>query len=354
MNILNLYIQDFKCFREASFELNNLTVMTGANSAGKSTIIQALLLMNLASENPMVSLEDHRLALNFGKVDDIINEDADDHVEFRINSSTFSFNGSDSQDGKIISFDVNLNEDVFAQGFKYLSADRIGPRYVTPISSEMEDCGCRGLQTANVINNNAFTKIAENRLYRPSGNFQIQLDEWLGTIFPDISVKIKPSGDTHCQLTVRRNGHSTTSAATNVGYGISYALPILVSCLLAKEGSWIVVENPEAHLHAKAQSNMGFFLGVMAASGLRIIVETHSEHIVNGMRRAVVNPSTSLTHNDINIYYMRAEKEGGIIKIAIDERGNLSDFPVDFFDQGRQDMMDIIQTVQGYGQHPNY
>ena len=133
MNILNLYIQDFKCFREASFELNNLTVMTGANSAGKSTIIQALLLMNLASENPMVSLEDHRLALNFGKVDDIINEDADDHVEFRINSSTFSFNGSDSQDGKIIRFDVNLNEDVFAQGFIYLSADRIGPRYVTPI-----------------------------------------------------------------------------------------------------------------------------------------------------------------------------------------------------------------------------
>ncbi len=351
MTILDLKIKGFKCFSEDSFELNNITIMTGANSAGKSSLIQSLLLMRLASEHSTVSLEDSRLALNFGKVDDVINENADDLVEFKIHESSFSFKGSDSQDGKSINFRVNAVTDIFSEGFKYLSADRIGPRYVTPISSEAEDCGCRGEQTANVINNNAFTKVAEKRLYKPLGNFQIQLDEWLRTIFPDISIKIKPSGDTHCQLTVRSNGHSMASAATNVGYGISYALPIVVSCLLAKDNSWIVIENPEAHLHAKAQSNMGFFLGVMAASGLRLVIETHSEHIVNGIRRAAVNPSTLLTYKDINIYYMQSEIKGGKVKISIDERGNLSEFPVDFFDQCRQDMLEIIQTVRGYGQY---
>lgn len=346
MDKINLTISGFKCFKNASFELNNITVMTGANSAGKSSLIQSLLLMKLATEKTTVRLDDPGLALNFGKIDDVINESVEDTVEFRIGEARYSFQGADIHDEGEINFNVVPHENPFTNGFSYLSADRIGPRYVIPITAEREDCGCKGEQTANVISNNAFTKIPENRQFRADGNFQIQLDAWLGTIFPGVSVKIKLSGDTHCQLTLRTAGNQSASVATNVGFGISYALPIVVNCLLARCGSWVVIENPEAHLHAKAQSNMGYFLGMMAASGLRLVIETHSEHVVNGIRRAAVSKDTSLSHDDVNIYYMRPEVNGGILKIDIDQRGNLSDFPVDFFDQARQDLLEIIKSVR--------
>lgn len=349
MERIQLKISGFKCFEEASFELNNITVMTGANSSGKSSLIQSLLFLKLASDERKVRLDDPRIALNYGKVDDIINENVKDVVEFYLGRSRFSFKDYEVSEENIINFVVDSEDNPFKNGLSYLSADRIGPRYAIPISSEKDDCGCKGEQTPNVINNNAFTKIRENRQYRPGGNFQIQLDDWIGTIFPGVSVRIKQSGDTHCQLTLRTYGSQSSPVATNVGFGISYALPILVNCLLAKDNSWVIIENPEAHLHAKAQSNMGYFLGIMAASGLRIVVETHSEHIVNGIRRVVVSKESSLSCEDVNIYYMRSESNGGMVKICVDQRGNLSDFPIDFFDQGRQDLLEIIKLVRENG-----
>ena len=67
---------------------------------------------------------------------------------------------------------------------------------------------------------------------------------------------------------------SGTTAPPNTGFGFTYALPIVLDGLMAPAGSMMIVENPEAHLHPRAQSNMGYFLGRMAAAGVRIIVET--------------------------------------------------------------------------------
>ena len=134
------------------------------------------------------------------------------------------------------------------------------------------------------------------------------------------------------------------NAATNVGFGITYALPILVSGLTVPDGGMLLVENPEAHLHAKAQSNMGYFLARMAAAGVRVIIETHSEHVVNGIRRMIVEGKSEMSHKDMTIYFFQ-NKQGikGIMEITMDEYGNLSDFPEDFFDQVRQDMFKLME-----------
>ena len=71
----------------------------------------------------------------------------------------------------------------------------------------------------------------------------------------------------------------------------------------------LIVENPEAHLHAKAQSNMGYFLARMAAAGVRVIIETHSEHIVNGIRRMIVEGRTGMSADDRSIYFFQ-DKNG--------------------------------------------
>ena len=134
------------------------------------------------------------------------------------------------------------------------------------------------------------------------------------------------------------------NAATNVGFGITYALPILVSGLTVPEGGMLLVENPEAHLHAKAQSNMGYFLARMAAAGVRVIIETHSEHIVNGIRRMIVEGKSEMSQKDMTIYFfVNTNEKKNIIEITTVEIGNLSEFPVDFFDQVRQDMAELMK-----------
>ena len=131
--------------------------------------------------------------------------------------------------------------------------------------------------------------------------------------------------------------------APNVGFGITYALPILVSGLTIKEGGMLIVENPEAHLHGKAQSNMGYFLARMAAAGVRVMIETHSEHIVNGIRRMATEKDSQLKADDLSIYFFKKQENGqNIIEITMDNNGNLSEYPVDFFDQVRQDTLAVL------------
>ena len=146
-----------------------------------------------------------------------------------------------------------------------------------------------------------------------------------------------------CQIKLR--GSRTLSVAPNTGFGYTYALPIVIDGLIAEKGSLLVIENPEAHLHPRAQSNIGFFIGQMVAAGLKVVVETHSEHVVNGIRRAALS-DIGLSPQDVCIYFFTGDRDGcNFTRISMDDNGNLSDFPVDFFDQVRQDMLEIIRLA---------
>ena len=166
----------------------------------------------------------------------------------------------------------------------------------------------------------------------------MQIDEWCDYIFPGVAVRVERTGSQMYKLKVKGD------VISNVGFGITYAFPILVSGLIANKGSILIVENPEAHLHAKAQSNMGYFLARMAAAGVRVIIETHSEHIVNGIRRMIIEGQTDMSHEDMTIYFFQSKNgEKNIKEITMDDIGNLSEFPVDFFDQVRQDMSELMK-----------
>lgn len=340
MNKIQFKISGFKCFLNTTFELNKLTVLTGANASGKSSVIQSLLLMKAGEENPEIDLSNRKYAFDMGDKDSLINDKAEDEVSFTLGKYKSYFLSSDeTPKGKLLMY-YESKESCFGENVYYLSAERQGPRYEVSLDKTIKvDCGCRGKSVANAINNNTFTDIDEQRKLK-KGTFPIQLDAWLDIIFPGLSVKVKQSGETNLQVTIRNN--MVTSNATNVGFGISYALPIIVEGLLAEKGAWLIIENPEAHLHAKAQSNMGYFLSIIAAAGVRVIIETHSEHIVNGIRRATINTENPISQEDVNIYFMSPNNVGKANLITIDKKGNLSDFPIDFFDQSRQDLLYII------------
>lgn len=356
MDKLNINIKGFKCFLEQTITFNDITMFTGANASGKSSVIQALLMMKAASEsddtNALINLEDQRFAFDFGTAYSLINnEKEDDKVAISTKEEiAIRFEGEKQLQKRKLSIEIdNLKglKEMFANGLTYFTAERQGPRYEYALKSSSEnECGCRGENTGNVMSNNWNTKISGDRLLIPSTGtalFSIALDNWVDYIFPGVNVRVQPVGTQNYQVLIRDSSHNISTNSTNIGFGISYALPIMVGALLANKGGWLVIENPEAHVHAKAQSNLGYFLGMMAAAGLKVVVETHSEHLVNGVRRAAII-SDRLRANDVNIYFFKGKNETELI--TIDKKGNLSDFPVDFFDQSRQDMLEIINKTR--------
>lgn len=365
MNKLNLSIEGYKCFKEnTTFKFNNITLLTGSNSAGKSSVIQSLLLLkkisqgSISEESPMIDMDlnDPNYALELGTYDDIKTRSDNDYeiffnsepadITFALNGGTAEIKLKDNTNAekhvKVYSDKISIEsfKNNLGNGFVYLNAERMAPHYVYENTDFADFCDCHGRNTGNVIQKHENDDCSITRAFSNSdkNKWSIELDKWIDYIFPGVAVEIIPSGGDLYQMKM------LGSAATNVGFGITYALPILVSGLTVPNDGILIVENPEAHLHAKAQSNMGYFLARMAAAGVRVIIETHSEHIVNGIRRMIVEGKSEMSHEDMTIYFFQNKVgEKDIKEITMDDIGNLSEFPVDFFDQVRQDMLELMK-----------
>ena len=364
MNKIKLSILGYKCFGDNNdFDLGRLTVLTGANSSGKSSVIQTILLAKLVSETHMITahlnemptvsidINDNRYALNLGTINDIIYHQTRTGVAcIKIGENEFQFNYDDNDNGtndrrplviRVKDSDRNGLRSFFHKGFCYLTAERKGPEYQYYNSKISDYCGCHGENLGEIITSNAMKDIDSQRsLHYNGGNkWQIQFDEWMDYIFPGIALRPEQLGDDTYRIRIQGD------VSPNVGFGITYAAPIIVSALQLPVEGMLIVENPEAHLHAKAQSNIGYFLARMAAAGLRIMIETHSEHVVNGVRRLIVESMSTLPHDEVSVFFFqKGSMNAHTQRIGIDRIGNLSAFPVDFFDQVRQDMKCIIEA----------
>ena len=125
----------------------------------------------------------------------------------------------------------------------------------------------------------------------------------------------------------------------NIGYGISYALPIVVAGLCVAEGQTLILDSPEAHLHPRAQSRVGRFLSQIAGSGVQMLIETHSDHVLNGVRIAVRDGL--IQPEDTAIYFFTSKPDPRVIRILVDKNGGTSDLPVGFFDQAERDLSNL-------------
>jgi predicted ATPase len=122
-----------------------------------------------------------------------------------------------------------------------------------------------------------------------------------------------------------------------MGFGISYALPILVAALMMPIGGLLIVENPEAHLHPAGQSRLGTFLGRVAASGVQVIIETHSDHVINGIRLAAAEERL-LEPEQVVLHFFGSNIDGSPAVIELTGRGGLTAWPKGFFDQIELDL----------------
>ena len=351
-----LEIINFKCFESQQINLKKVTVLTGTNGSGKSSVIQALLLLReiiqqgrqQESMNLHINLNNEP-RLRLGDFDEIIK---DDKKPVRINLDGYKVYldlPSDANQKGVASAETEGIAPHSLEGaLYYLNAERIGPRLDENIHETQLGCGDLGEATGSILLNdtNIRHRVDTNRsLHRDTDNLQIAVDQWMSLICGDASFKPERLSDSRYRLKIKRQ-NQRARLATNTGFGYTYALPIIVTGLIAQEGSLFIVENPEAHLHPKAQSDMGFFLGRIAATGVQLVIETHSEHIINGLRRASLSRLKDLSNKDLVIYFFDIRQKTKYTAITMDSEGNLSDYPVDFFDQVRQDMLEIIRLTK--------
>jgi len=329
--IEKLRIQGFKCFDNEEFTVTPLTLLSGLNSSGKSTFLQAVKLAS-GYANPLSGL---------GPLSGLTSSL---HTRFKIimNSSrgeyVFEHPKSESHD------DAHV-EPILAS---YISAARLGPELHLPIRGDKkkgENVGEKGEYALDFLERHSELAGLPQILRRPeiqSSAVRLNVSAWLSIISPGIVFEWEamPTVDLmRAEYSGRRPG--------NVGFGVSYTLPIIANALVyaamaAKEDqnpTLLLLENPEAHLHPAGQTRLGEFLARVASCGVQVIIETHSDHLLNGIRLAVKD--NILKSKDSTFYYFQYDfdEERTFVKQPVmDEDGFFDEWPDGFFDETEKNL----------------
>jgi predicted ATPase len=377
-----LYLEYFKCFEKLSLPLAPLTLLSGWNSAGKSTVLQALALLHQTAKDQewSNSLLLNGSVISLGTASDVINKiygrkkmtigiEADNYqciwrmlsedrtayaIPFQEITLTDYMTSQSYSSEKIAvrrvlpaaSIDefpeevaIHLSNRI--SQLTYLSAERLGPRETYAVSgpAKYQTVGSQGEYTPWYLFSYADKKVANSlRISENPPGLQRQTEAYLDYFFPGAGFLVEPVKNANLiTLSLRTNQGSEYHRPQNVGYGLIHVLPIITACLGADKGEVVLVENPEANLHPAAQALMGSFLARVAASGVQVILETHSDHILNGVRRAVKDNKLSSQQVAIHFFKPRQEDKSEIISPLIDDNGNLDNWPKDFFDQFDKD-----------------
>lgn len=361
--IKNLQLQNFKCFQQAtSFELSKINLLTGVNGRGKSSLLQSLLILSQSARKNanMKKLKINGEYIELGNFDDIKNSETPKSEKitfgFKIEPHTeitlqYTEDTKDNLSAKSAKIEIpNGNKSDFIQLIKnihFVSADRLGPlKYVDKLSlPEFIHVGTRGEYTINILANSINLHNVNDVLYRGNDAASIiqQTTEWLAYILDGAKIDIKGLDKESSVLSMLLNNknNSYSYKPINMGFGYSYILPLIVTGLIAKKGEIVIIENPEAHLHPKAQSRITDFFARVASCGVQVFIESHSEHILNGLRVCALNPEIEINTKDISIHYFNESFNSE--KLEMDEKAKILNWPLGFFDQQENDLAEIFK-----------
>lgn len=355
--IHSLRLVNFKPFENQFLEVKPLTLLSGLNSTGKSSVLQSLLLLRQSYQQGL--LPETGLALNgelvrIGTAQDALFEGAgkEDPIGFDIiwengKEGIWRFNYDPEVDVLNLASPSIVSEvyksSLFSNNFHYIQAERLGPRTFFEMSDfqvrQLRQLGTRGEYTAHFLLINERKVIPNSSLSHPEAkslDLIDQVEAWMGEVSPGTRLKINPKPDVDLMSFQYSYGDSNPYRATNVGFGITYTLPIIVAVLASPPDTLILIENPEAHLHPKGQGKMGELLALAASCGVQVVIETHSDHVLNGIRLAVhggkLDPKNVQLH-----FFQRQEKEGQavteVVSPRIDRNGRIDQWPEGFFDE---------------------
>ena len=399
--LTRLELRFFKCFELLRLPLVPLTLLTGLNASGKSSVLQALVLLHQTMREHEWST---RLALNgtavrLGAMPDVVDEEfGRDSFEIGLEDETvvchWTFVGdrtfvSDRRDmsmevgsvvvngrtierlrelryllplaekasveyldvgGRILPWRVGLplaeraSVESLARrlrGLTYITAERLAPQdsYVLEDPHVVNDVGPRGEHAVSVLHWGRDEPVLD-RLVLPDNPPTLlrQVEARMRKLFPGCAIDLQQaSRATFVTLGLRTSDAEEFHRPVHTGFGLTQSLPVVIAVLSAGEGEILLIENPEVHLHPAGQAMMGEFMADAARAGVQIVVETHSDHVLNGVRRAVKAGRLSAEQVAIHFFRPRSDEGPQVLSPVLDDSGNIDHWPEGFFDQFDRD-----------------
>ena len=268
-----------------------------------------------------------------GTIDELVNPFVSKlTIEAELDRGTcrYHFDGS-SPDGDF-SFE---NEPAFPH-LTYIAADRFGPEsFVEIFPGENYKLGNRGENVFKCIDWHDTNSINLPEIVKHESSqgttFSFNLEAWLSVISPNHGFKAEVQ-----ELSDTSYGTFHSRRAKNVGFGLSYVLPVITALLQAttQTNRLVMIENPEAHLHPKGQTEMARLIARCVEAGVQVIIETHSDHVFDGIR-IYAKESTTEFHQKVKAYWFEldANLNSVVEEIVIDDHGRISQSPPGLFDQ---------------------
>jgi hypothetical protein len=175
-----------------------------------------------------------------------------------------------------------------------------------------------------------------------------KLNKWLEGHFGFVTdIKLEP-------LTKDRSVYALTGLdprtsvrvnLSQVGFGVSQAAPIIVQGFLSPEKSCMLIEQPEIHLHPAAQADLGDLFIEIMREGKQLFIETHSEHMILRIRRRIAEGA--IEAGLVKLLFVDKGKEGSTVTpLELDARGQISNWPKGFFEEGYAESIKIVEAVQ--------
>lgn len=370
--LIQLDLRNFKCFELLKLPLEALTLLSGTNTSGKSTVLQSLVLLHQTMREYEWST---RLMLNstvakLGTVTDVVDQvNGRDSFDIGlIDQKAFchwSFAG-DRGDMSLAVGRVEVEDGVFSnpdslhhllpveandfsrslvakvRDLTYITAEREGPREAYSLEDQhtISVVGPEGENAISVLYRGRDEHILpELTLNQVAPTLFHQVEARLDMFFKGCALNLQQIPNANSVVMgIRISPDTRFLRPVHCGFGITQILPIIVAALSAKKGNILLIENPEVHLHPAGQALIGQFLAEVANAGVQVIVETHSDHVLNGIRRSVKAGTIAPERVAIHFFRPRSADAPQVLSPVLDISGNIDAWPEGFFDQFDKDM----------------
>lgn len=335
--VSKIHVSALKSIKNLEIECSGLNLLVGRNSSGKSTFLQALLLYAQRKlDGKYISVGEFREARNYNMPNEKIrielyekNKTKPDWIEFiedkendsyNINSCIENYNLKSLKN--LMGKDNDLEEQAVCKfddsNFHYLSCHRIGVNDIYKKNMINEtDFGIDGEYALAYLLKNEGETVKED-LIANDPNFTStllgQVNYWMNYIVDTSLLLTDLKKTNYLQVKYNNNPKNKLSDALycrpiNIGSGVSYLISIIISCLASNRKDVIIIENPEIHLHPKAQSRLCEFLYFISKTNRQIFVETHSDHIFNGLRVGIATKYMKQEDISVNFFALDEKNE---------------------------------------------
>ena len=344
-------IKNYKSFKDVSFELKGLTLFSGPNSSGKSSAIQALL---NAADNITTDRHDHKFvtrhtpAISFNEARNFMTNakefDIDLFENDRVTKLSFTPN-----DDAFIGINVRqegFSEELYAQlhsNIFYLPAIRTWELNNSTINPN-EDYNAIGIKGEYIIDfyQKHKTMILPESLLANKGikTLEGQVNLWLKKL-TGYRMAVDLDGSQYKVKFETPNGKLIFPY--HIGTGISFLAELIIVCLAIPEEGIVIIENPEIHLHPSAQADLIDFLSLVANAKRHVVIESHSDHMFNGIRRQLHDGIIDL--QNVNVYNFKHCDDGITTAelVELSQCGGIINYVPGMFEQFDKDLDDLLR-----------